>query len=183
MAETNRTASVFWRNSARFRQKSPSCFDPKHFLIWLSGALKAMRRSKRLGRLSQATNIFADMKTKFILTAALIASGCSIASPPKAVAAKQACGGASWYALTSITASGERMNPAKLTAAHKTLPFGTKLSVVNPKNGKSVIVRINDRGPFVRGRVLDLSKAAARRLGFIRSGHTKVCFTRIDGSS
>lgn len=123
------------------------------------------------------------MNSKSNLTAALIASSLVVASAPKAVAAKQACGGASWYALTSITASGERMNPAKLTAAHKTLPFGTKLSVVNPKNGKSVIVRINDRGPFIRGRVLDLSKAAARRLGFIRAGHTKVCFTRIDGSS
>ncbi len=123
------------------------------------------------------------MKSKIILAAALVVSGCTLASPPKAIAAKQACGGASWYALTSLTASGERMNPAKLTAAHKTLPFGTKLSVVNPKNGKSVIVRINDRGPFIRGRVLDLSKAAARKLGFIRAGHTKVCFTRIDGLS
>lgn len=88
------------------------------------------------------------------------------------------CGGASWYALTSKTASGERMNPAAMTAAHRTLPFGTKLRVTNKRNGRTVVVRINDRGPFVRGRILDLSKAAAAKLGFIRAGHTKVCLQR-----
>lgn len=85
------------------------------------------------------------------------------------------CGGASWYALHSKTASGERMNPSELTAAHRTLPFGTKLKVTNQKNGKSVVVRINDRGPFIKGRVIDLSKAAARELGFVSSGVTKIC--------
>ncbi|WP_048647178.1 septal ring lytic transglycosylase RlpA family protein [Nitratireductor soli] len=85
------------------------------------------------------------------------------------------CGSASWYALTSKTASGERMNPAAMTAAHRSLPFGTKLRVVNKRNGRSVVVRINDRGPFVRGRIVDVSKAAAAKLGFVRSGHTKVC--------
>ncbi|WP_246658840.1 septal ring lytic transglycosylase RlpA family protein [Mesorhizobium sp. J18] len=85
------------------------------------------------------------------------------------------CGGASWYALTSMTASGERMNPAALTAAHRSLPFGTKVKVTNRRNGKTVVVRINDRGPFVKGRVIDLSKAAAMKLGFIRAGHTKIC--------
>jgi rare lipoprotein A len=68
------------------------------------------------------------------------------------------------------------MNPAKLTAAHKTLRFGTKVKVTNARNGKSVVVRINDRGPFIRGRVLDLSKAAASEIGMIRSGHAKVCY-------
>ncbi len=68
------------------------------------------------------------------------------------------------------------MNPSHLTAAHKSLRFGTKLKVTNAKNGKSVIVRINDRGPFIRGRVLDLSKAAAQNIGMIRSGHGKVCY-------
>ena len=85
------------------------------------------------------------------------------------------CGSASWYALNSKTASGERMNPAALTAAHRTLPFGTKVKVTNQRNGKSVVVRINDRGPFIKGRVIDLSKAAASKLGFIKSGHTKIC--------
>jgi len=91
------------------------------------------------------------------------------------VAAQAQCGSASWYALTSKTASGERMNPSALTAAHRKLPFGTKIKVVNRNNGKAVVVRINDRGPFVRGRILDLSKAAAAKLGFLRSGHTSVC--------
>ncbi len=64
------------------------------------------------------------------------------------------------------TASGERMNPGALTAAHKTLPFGSQVRVTNRSNGRSVTVRITDRGPFVRGRVIDLSPAAARALGF-----------------
>jgi rare lipoprotein A len=63
------------------------------------------------------------------------------------------------------TASGERMNPSALTAAHRTLPFGSQVRVVNQKNGRSVTVRITDRGPFVRGRVIDLSPAAARAIG------------------
>ena len=63
------------------------------------------------------------------------------------------------------TASGEQMNPAEMTAAHRTLPFGTKVTVVNHRNGRSAVVRINDRGPFVHGRVIDLSPAAAHVLG------------------
>jgi rare lipoprotein A len=63
------------------------------------------------------------------------------------------------------TASGERMNPGALTAAHPSLPFGTKVRVTNRHSGRSVIVRINDRGPFVKGRVIDLSPAAARAIG------------------
>ena len=64
------------------------------------------------------------------------------------------------------TANGERANPGGLTAAHKTLPFGTRVQVTNVKNGRSVVVRINDRGPFIRGRVIDLTPAGARVLGF-----------------
>ena len=63
------------------------------------------------------------------------------------------------------TASGERMNASSMTAAHRTLPFGTSVTVVNNHNGRTVVVRINDRGPFVRGRVIDLSPAAARAIG------------------
>ena len=70
------------------------------------------------------------------------------------------------------TANGERANPGGLTAAHKTLPFGTRVRVVNKRNGKSVVVRINDRGPFVRGRIIDLTPAGARAIGF--SGITPV---------
>ena len=63
------------------------------------------------------------------------------------------------------TASGEHMNSGAMTAAHRTLPFGSKVTVVNRSNGRSAVVRINDRGPFVHGRVIDLSPAAARVLG------------------
>jgi rare lipoprotein A len=63
------------------------------------------------------------------------------------------------------TANGEHMNSAAMTAAHRTLPFGTKVTVTNNHNGHSVVVRINDRGPFVRGRVIDLSPAAAQAIG------------------
>jgi rare lipoprotein A len=63
------------------------------------------------------------------------------------------------------TASGETMNPGAMTAAHRTLPFGTRVTVVNRHNGRTAVVRINDRGPFVHGRVIDLSPAAARALG------------------
>ena len=65
----------------------------------------------------------------------------------------------------SKTANGERMNPGALTAAHRTLPFGTRVSVLNRRNGRSVVVRISDRGPFVRGRVIDLTPAGARAIG------------------
>jgi rare lipoprotein A len=70
------------------------------------------------------------------------------------------------------TASGERLNPQALTAAHRTLPFGTKVRVTNKSNGRSVVVKINDRGPFVHGRVIDVTPAAAQVLGF--SGLTQV---------
>jgi len=86
-------------------------------------------------------------------------------------------GRASWYALTSMTANGERCNPNAMTAAHPTLPFGTKVKVENLKNGKSVVVRINDRGPYAGGRIIDLTKAAASRLGFVKAGTAKVKLT------
>lgn len=75
------------------------------------------------------------------------------------------------------------MNPAKLTAAHRSLPFGTKVLVTNKRNGKSVVVRINDRGPFIRGRVIDVSKAAAANIGMVRSGTAQVCYQIITADS
>ncbi len=71
------------------------------------------------------------------------------------------------------------MNPIAMTAAHKTLPLGSKIRVTNKFNGRSIIVRINDRGPFIAGRILDLSKGAANQLGFVQRGLTKVCYERI----
>jgi rare lipoprotein A len=72
------------------------------------------------------------------------------------------------------TASGETFDQSKMTAAHRTLPFGTMVRVTNVSNGKSVTVRVNDRGPFVKGRVIDLSRAAAQRLGIARAGLAEV---------
>lgn len=103
---------------------------------------------------------------------------------PLAVSAVKAQEGhASWYALRSRTASGEMMNPNAMTAAHRTLPFGTRVRVENLRNGRSVVVRINDRGPFVRGRVIDLSRAAASQLGFLKAGTTRVRITTLGGGS
>ena len=72
------------------------------------------------------------------------------------------------------TASGERFDGARLTAAHRTLPFGTRVRVTNLDNGRSVVVRVNDRGPFASGRVIDLSQAAARQLDMLRAGVARV---------
>jgi rare lipoprotein A len=76
------------------------------------------------------------------------------------------------------TASGERTGPNGLTAAHRTLPFGTMVRVTNIRNGKTVVVRITDRGPYGRGRIIDLTRAAARELDMISSGTTVVSVER-----
>jgi rare lipoprotein A len=73
------------------------------------------------------------------------------------------------------------MNAGALAAAHRSLPFGTRVRVDNLANGRSVVVRINDRGPFVRGRVIDLTRGAAQRIGMIGSGTTSVKVTVVDG--
>ncbi len=86
------------------------------------------------------------------------------------------CGLASVYSSTSeATASGEDTMPEDFTAAHRTLPFGTIVRVRNTKNGRSAVVRITDRGPFIAGRIIDVSQVAARDLGI--SGLAKVCLT------
>lgn len=78
------------------------------------------------------------------------------------------------------TASGERFDPDELTAAHRTLAFGSRVRVTNLANGQSVIVRINDRGPFSRGRVIDVSHAAAREIDMERAGTARVSMTLLD---
>ena len=92
-------------------------------------------------------------------------------------------GHASWYALRSRTASGEMMNPSAMTAAHRSLPFGTKVVVENLNNGKSVVVRVNDRGPFIKGRIIDVSKAAASSLGMLGAGTARVRVSTGGGSA
>ena len=96
--------------------------------------------------------------------------------------AYSACGTSSWYGAEfegQRTANGERFNSAAMTAAHRSLPFGTKLKVVNQANGRSVTIRVNDDGPHVSGRIIDLSEGAFRRIASLGSGVTKVCIARI----
>jgi rare lipoprotein A len=88
------------------------------------------------------------------------------------ITASAQSGIASVYAYSGErTASGERATPSGLTAAHRTLPFGTRVRVTNSRTGRSVVVRINDRGPFVRGRVIDMTPAGAHALGFSGLAH------------
>ena len=96
---------------------------------------------------------------------------------PLSAHAASSCGGASWYALHSKTASGERMNPSLLTAAHKSLRFGTKLKVTNARNGKSGR-RAHQRSWSLhpRSRARTFPRAAAQNIGMVRSGHGKVCY-------
>ena len=84
------------------------------------------------------------------------------------------CGKASWYAMTSKTASGQRANPGSMTAAHRSLPLGAKVRVTNLRNGKSAVVTINDRGPFIKGRIIDVTEMVATKLGFRWAGWTRV---------
>ena len=86
-------------------------------------------------------------------------------------------GKASYYWEPQALASGGRFNPNAMTAAHKTLPFGTKVRVTNQHNGKSVVVTINDRGPYIAGRIIDLSKAAAHSISMQGSGVVPVKVT------
>jgi rare lipoprotein A len=91
----------------------------------------------------------------------------------RAAKARRESGWCSYYGREFFhrrTASGERLDPDQLTAAHRTLPFGTRVRVTNLANGRRVVVRINDRGPFKQGRVLDVTPAAARQLGFATAG-------------
>ena len=88
---------------------------------------------------------------------------------PEANQASQT-GRASWYSLSSKTANGEQMEPEELTAAHPSLPFGMKVEVENLANGRKVTVHVNDRGPFVADRIIDVSKAAAKSLDMIVDG-------------
>ena len=107
-----------------------------------------------------------------VLFSTLLGSSSVIAANQTGIASVYANGdGHAW----SKTANGERVNPNALTAAHKSLPFGTRVTVTNKRNGRSVTVRINDRGPFVRGRVIDLTPAGARAIGL--SGLASVALT------
>lgn len=104
----------------------------------------------------------------FIATAGAFLAPATASAEPATAGKHLQSGEASWYGPGfhgRRTASGETFNTNELTAAHRTLPFGTKVRVVNKKTGKSVVVRINDRGPYAHGRVIDLSRASAQAIG------------------
>ncbi len=117
-----------------------------------------------------------------LLAVILTVTGCATAPTPHPATAldpkpRHETGMASYYANRFAgrrTASGETYDPAEMTAAHRTLPFGTRVRVTNLVNERTVDVRINDRGPFRRGRVIDLSRRAAGELGFLSRGLTRV---------
>lgn len=115
------------------------------------------------------------MKHLITLFVAILLVGCSsipAQSPAHLVGVKES-GKASFYAMKyqfRQTASGERFNQLASTAAHKTLPFGTRVKVTNVSNGKSVVVKINDRGPFITGRIIDLSRSAFSSIANLNSG-------------
>jgi len=115
-----------------------------------------------------------SLNNKLLLALTIVAFGFSL---PMAASAES--GVASVYS-GGLTANGEHASPGGLTAAHRTLPFGTRVRVTNERTGRSVVVRINDRGPFVRGRIIDLMPAAASAIGF--SGLAPVTVTVVGRS-
>jgi rare lipoprotein A len=112
----------------------------------------------------------------------VLAYGCRTTAPAPPAVAEVLRGVASWYGeefAGRTTANGEIFDPAQLTAAHRTLPFGTVLDVTNPKTKQTVRVRVNDRGPYISGRILDLSYAAAEKIGLIEPGIGEVEFALV----
>lgn len=117
-----------------------------------------------------------------LLTGLTLTAGCNRRRPGEAGAVDQV-GRASWYGEAfqgRPTASGEPFDMYAHTAAHRNLPFGTRVRVTNLENGRSVVVRINDRGPWVEGRIIDLSYAAARELGMLEAGVVRVELRLLD---
>lgn len=119
-----------------------------------------------------------DTKAPAIAKKPEVSVGRSDGDTPVRVTATQS-GMASYYWQGQMTASGTRFNPNAMTAAHRTFPFGTRVRVTNKRNGKSVVVTINDRGPFIRGRIIDLSSAAAGVIGMKSAGVAPVTVERI----
>ena len=121
-------------------------------------------------------------RPSYALAITAVVLGCALGAIPAAAEETKPIqsGAASWYGPGfhgKRTASGETFNTNALTAAHKTLPFGSEVRVTNERTGKSVVVRINDRGPYAHGRVIDLSKASTRAIGI--SGVADITLDRL----
>ncbi len=121
-------------------------------------------------------------KSRIFAFGVAVAALVAVASLQSSEASAAQCGKASWYSAGARTANGEKMNANALAAAHRSLPFGARVRVDNLANGRSVIVRINDRGPFIRGRVIDLTRGAAERIGMIGAGTASVRITVLSGA-
>jgi rare lipoprotein A len=120
-----------------------------------------------------AAGEFHMIVSRFAVGVMAMAMACGVAIPQALageIKARGFAGMAAYYSQSSRVASGGRFDPTSLTAAHRTLPFGTRVRVTDPKTGRSVIVTVNDRGPFNKGRVIDVSLAAAKVLGMIGRG-------------
>ena len=135
---------------------------------------------RRRGKIYKIPNPLKNCTTviaTFFISVLFLASGCSSIFFLKPVEGTRQIGNASWYGRKfhgRKTASGEIFNMYAMTAAHQTLPFGAKVRVTHLITGKSVIVRINDRGPFIKGRIIDLSFEAAKRLKILNEGIARV---------
>jgi rare lipoprotein A len=141
--------------------------------------LAACAASLPLSGLSASAGAESNLATA--ISPDVVAEAVTVSEP---VTRPLAGGNASYYASKfegRSTASGERYRGSELTAAHRSLPFGSRVRVINPANGRSVTVRINDRGPFTAGRVIDVSRAAALELGIIVRGHADVDLELIEG--
>jgi peptidoglycan lytic transglycosylase len=114
------------------------------------------------------------LRVSALVLAAAALAACAQPSAVTTGAQGESHGLASFYRNQARTASGERASPGELTAAHRTLPFGTRVRVTDVDTGRSVTVRVNDRGPFVSGRVVDISYSAAETLGITDRGVAKV---------
>jgi rare lipoprotein A len=130
---------------------------------------------KHKGVFAMRTHLF-----RFVMSAAVLAGASAVQEAAANDGKSQLIqrGQASWYHHGKRTANGEAFRPDGMTAAHRSLPFGTRVRVVNERTGRSVVVRINDRGPFTGGRVIDLSRGSARALGV--SGVSRVALHRLD---
>lgn len=152
-----RTASAAWECMG----PAPSCGSAKKITkAKKAAAYKAASKKAAYSKKSKKT--YASKKSKKSYS---VASGGGYS------------GMASYYWQPQRVASGGWFNPNAMTAAHKTLPFGTKVRVTNRNNGKSVVVTINDRGPYIKGRIIDLSRAAASQVGMTKSGVAPVSVT------
>jgi rare lipoprotein A len=153
--------SPFVQNKTQFAAPAPMPSSTKHAALDLRTASPG-----NIARHSVVRKVTVAKKPDPTTPAVLNAHPAAKTTPSDGVA--------SFYNEDEWTASGERFNTRAMTAAHPTLPFGTRLRVTNVTNGRSVVVRINDRGPYVPGRVVDLSEAAAENLGMVERGIVKV---------